>query len=84
MSKQEIEGGQSLTKQVAELETILARTEEQLEDHRHSHAKSLAYKEAEMATMRMQLAEADQRHSGMFDLVVKAHRLLNGECSMCD
>jgi chromosome segregation ATPase len=82
--KQEIEGRQSLAEQVAELERILTRTKEQLEDHRHSHAKSLADKEAEMATMRMQLAEAGQRHSGMFDLVVKAHRLLNGECSVCD
>ena len=82
--KQEIEGRPSLAEQVAELERILTRTKEQLEDHRHSHAKSLADKEAEMATMRMQLAEAGQRHSGMFDLVVKAHRLLNGECSVCD
>jgi uncharacterized phage infection (PIP) family protein YhgE len=83
--KQEIEEGRpSLAEQVAELERILTMTKEQLEDHRHSHAKSLADKEAEMATMRMQLAEADQRHSGMFDLVVKAHRLLNGECSVCD
>ena len=62
---QELDGRQALTEQMAKLEGMLARTEQQLEDHRQGLAESMAGKEAEMATMRMHLAEADQRQASM-------------------
>ena len=54
---------------VAKLEDMLVVTEQKLQKHRQSLCACLAGKEAKMATMRQQLAEADQRHA-----------LLSGEC----
>ena len=61
------------TGKIAELQCMLARTEHNLEDHRQCLATLLAGKEAAMAKMRMQLAEADQRLA-----------LLSGEYWVCD
>ena len=54
---------------VAKLEDMLVVTEQKLQKHRQSLCACLAGKEAKMATMRQQLAKADQRHA-----------LLSGEC----
>ena len=60
------------TGHVLQLEVMLARIQQNFEDHSHSLAGSMAGKEAEMATMR-KLAEADQRQAS-----------LSGECWACD
>ena len=61
---QELCGRLALAEQVAKLEHMLVDTEQKLED-----CVSLAGTEAKMATMRKQLAEADERHAW-----------LSGEC----
>ena len=59
------------TGQMAEFDSMLGRTEENLDEHRQVLAVSLAFKEAEMAKMRMQLVETDQRQA-----------FVSGECVM--
>jgi hypothetical protein len=59
------------TGQMAEFDSMLGRTEENLDEHRQVLAVSLAFKEAEMAKMRMQLVETNQRQASV-----------SGECVM--